>query len=214
MAKKILIAASLLAADLGKAEEEILSVHDEIDLVHFDVMDGHYVPNLEIGLSDVRETDTDLPKWVHLMIEHPERFVDSFIQAGADWITFHSEVTHEPTMLIEAIKEQNVRVGLALHPHQTVHEVEDLLSLVDHVMVMTVEPGKGGQKLMPEMLEKVSEIRQKFPDMDIAVDGGVNFDTIKTAASAGANVFVAGTAIFKAEDRKEACRKLREKATL
>lgn len=207
-----LIAPSILSADFSRLGEEIRAVEDAgCDWIHVDVMDGHFVPNLTIGPPVIRHIRkaTKLPFDVHLMIEEPIRIVKEFREAGADWITVHVEACHDVTKTLGEIRRLGARPGLSLRPKTPVTELEPYLAQVDLILVMTVEPGFGGQGFMPEMLQKVTSLRGRFGKL-ISVDGGINLETGRLAAREGADVFVAGSAIFSQPDRKAFIAKLRQ----
>lgn len=211
------VAPSILAADFGRLNEEIASVEPYADLIHVDVMDGHFVPNITIGAPVVRCIKTKLPLDLHLMIENPEKFVGDFVKAaatagsstGSDRIIFHSEACKDVVGLIGEIKELRARPGISIKPKTPVSDIKDVLDLVDEVLVMTVEPGFGGQEFMEDMLLKIRELRDLGFKGDIAVDGGINAETGKLCVEAGANILAAGSYIFRAEDRVKAIESLR-----
>ncbi|MBI4357865.1 MAG: ribulose-phosphate 3-epimerase [Candidatus Omnitrophica bacterium] len=209
--KQKLIAPSILSADFSRLAEEISEVDQAgCDWIHIDVMDGHFVPNLTLGppvIQWIRKA-TRLPLDVHLMIEEPIRHLEAFREAGADWITVHVEASKDVSATLKKIRHLGAKPGLSLRPKTSVSIVEPYLGLVDLVLVMTVEPGFGGQEFMPEMLEKVGALRPRFSGL-ISVDGGINLETAQNAAQKGADVFVAGSAIFKEANRKEVIQKLR-----
>ncbi|MBQ7225820.1 MAG: ribulose-phosphate 3-epimerase [Clostridia bacterium] len=197
------LAPSILAADLLNLGAEIKKIEDSgSKYVHFDVMDGVFVPNISFGmpvLSAVRSC-TDLTLDVHLMIVKPNKYFKELISLGADMLTFHLEAL-EHNEIIEAcefIHKEGKRVGISIKPNTPAEAVFPYLDMVDMVLVMTVEPGFGGQKFMTQMMEKVKAIRAKNATVDIQVDGGINNETIKVANEAGANIFVLGTGFFKA----------------
>jgi len=206
---KIKIAASILSADFGKLNEEIASIDDFVDLIHFDVMDGSFVPQITVGARVLKWLKSKHPFDVHLMIRSPENFVKEFADAGAGTLTVHAEACDDLESVLRAIKGVGVRAGVSISPNSSLKKIEHVLDLIDQVLVMTVEPGFGGQKFMPEMMEKVRELRAMKPDLDIEVDGGINAETARVAIEAGANILVAGSYIFGAKDRGEAVSKLR-----
>ncbi len=188
------------------------------DQVHVDVMDGHFVPNLSMGpiVVEALRRSTRLPLDVHLMITDPGRYVEAFVNAGADHVTFHVEVAGDPLRLARWLRERRVGAGLALNPETPVERVLGLVSSFDMILVMTVRPGFGGQSFLHENLEKVRAIRNLERDhppagraLDVEVDGGIDARTAALAREAGANVFVAGNAIFRADDPRTAVRELR-----
>lgn len=195
------IAPSLLAADFSALGREVSRVSGA-DMLHIDVMDGRFVPNLGISpqiVAHLRDK-TALPFDVHLMLEHPLPYVDIFRNAGADIITFHIECADDPARVLEAIQKSGAKAGLALKPATPVEAIFPYGESLRQVTVMTVEPGFGGQKLMPEPLQKISLLKDRFPKILAEVDGGVNRDTVSLCRSAGADILVAGTAVFHAED--------------
>ena len=215
--RAIQISPSILAGDFARLGEEVSRLKDAgADMVHVDVMDGHFVPNLTIGPAVVEaiKGETELPLDVHLMIENPERYVPEFAKAGADLITFHVEAADDPSEVAKQIKQEHgKKAGIALSPRTPAGAVTGLLGEVDLVLVMTVNPGFGGQKFMKAMMPKIQEIRQHLPDnVDLEVDGGLKVDTVGLAAAAGANVIVAGTAVFRSDDLAGVIRSLRKKA--
>ena len=210
---KLKIAPSLLAADFSRLASEIEKVEKAgADLLHLDVMDGHFVPNLTIGPVMVKAIRalSSLPLDVHLMITDPEKYLDNFAKAGSDILTIHVEATKGKTgALLSRIREMGLRSGLALSPETPLHAAKEYLSKTDMVLLMTVHPGFGGQKFIPDVLQKVEELRKNYAG-DIEVDGGIDSQTGKLAVAKGANVLVAGTYIFRSEDPKEAIRALRQ----
>lgn len=206
---KINIAPSILSADFGKLNEEIASVEPYVDMLHVDVMDGHFVPNITIGPPVVACIRTKLPLDLHLMIENPERYVEDFVKAGASSITVHQEACKHLHRVIQQIKSLGVKAAVSINPATPLEMIEEVLDDVDMVLVMSVNPGFGGQKFIDHVLAKVRELRKLKPDLDIQIDGGVNAETAKQCIEAGANILVAGSYIFGAKDRKAAIDSLR-----
>ena len=210
---KTIIAPSILSADFSELGNEILKVEKSgADWIHIDVMDGHFVPNITIGapvVKNIRKV-TKLPLDVHLMIENPEKYLDDFALAGSDIITFHYEAVKESDKLISKIKEKGIKAGISIKPKTPAKEIFPYLDKVDLVLVMTVEPGFGGQKFMNDCAAKIKEIRSNAPEkLIIEVDGGINKDTAKICKEYGVNALVAGNYIYKAEDIKAAIESLR-----
>lgn len=201
------IAPSILAADYANFASELKRIEEtSAEYVHIDIMDGQFVPNISFG-ADVVASMRKHSKLVfdcHLMVVNPERFVDAFAQAGADIMTVHAESTLHIHGALQKIKKAGMKAGVVINPGTPVSAIEPVLSLVDQVLIMTVNPGFGGQAFIPEMLEKVQKVAkirdEKDYDFDIEVDGGVDNKTIKACYQAGANVFVAGSYLFKASD--------------
>ena len=215
------IAPSILASDFSRLGEEIRAVEAAgADWIHIDVMDGHFVPNLTIGpgIVEAARRCTDLPLDVHLMIENPDRYVGDFASAGADTIGVHVEACPHLHRSIQTIKEAGVRACAVINPATPASAVEPILADVDQVLVMTVNPGFGGQKFIRSALSAVKQIRgwiqERDLDVDVEVDGGITADTIGEAAQAGANAFVAGTAVFGTDDYKAAIEALRQRSGL
>src|SRR3989338_4389542 len=209
--KKKWVAPSILSADFSRLGEEIREVSDAgCDSIHVDVMDGHFVPNLTIGPPVIRwiRKTTKLPLDVHLMIEEPIQYLKDFRSAGSDWITVHVEACKDVQATLDQIRNLGAKVGISLRPKTNVKAIEPYLKLVDLVLVMTVEPGFGGQEFMPDMLEKVRALRPQFSGL-ISVDGGINLETASQTAREGADIFVAGSSIFKESNRKNMIEKLR-----
>lgn len=202
--RNVLIAPSILAADFSRLGEEIKSVEEAgAEVLHVDVMDGHFVPNISIGppvVQAIRKT-TDLPFDVHLMIEHPEDFIVPFAEAGADHLTVHVEAACDAGDLIDLIRETGCSAGLVLKPATSVAAVEPWLDRIDLVLVMSVEPGFGGQSFMPKSLNKLTQLRRMIDrigrNIQLEVDGGIDERTAPEALAAGANMLVAGTSVFR-----------------
>ncbi|MEG1179594.1 MAG: ribulose-phosphate 3-epimerase [Oscillospiraceae bacterium] len=215
----IKISPSILSCDYSKMGEELNRMKDcGADWIHFDVMDGHFVPNLTIGVAVVSSLRkiSGIFFDVHLMISEPLKYIEPFAQAGADLITFHVEADSDIRQTIEAIKSAGCKAALSVKPKTPASEVFDYLDLIDMVLVMTVEPGFGGQSFMADMMPKVREIRNECNrrglKMEIQVDGGINENNISEAARAGANVFVSGSTIFSAKDSGQMIKMLKENA--
>ncbi len=202
-----MIAPSILSADFSRLGDEIAAVEAAgADWIHIDVMDGHFVPNITIGpvlVASIRKT-TRLPFDVHLMIENPERYVDDFAKAGADWITIHAEATAHLHRTIGLIREKGLKAGVSLNPATPLVQIEPILPDIDLLLIMTVNPGFGGQKFIERMLPKIAAarrmIREIAPEVLLEVDGGVTLKNIRTIADAGADVLVAGSAVFGSGD--------------
>jgi ribulose-phosphate 3-epimerase len=209
------IAPSILSADFGALAEDIAKIEAEADLLHVDVMDGHFVPNLTIGplVVEAVRRRTRVPLDVHLMIQNPERYIGAFAQAGAAYLTVHVEVCPHLHRTIQQIREAGVKPGVALNPSTSLHTVEHVLDQVDLVLLMSVNPGFGGQSFIPFVLQKIEELaqrlRQTAPRPELEVDGGVRIENCRAVADAGATILVAGSAIFGAPDPRAAIEKMR-----
>ncbi len=199
-----------MSADFGRLNEEIASVEPFSDIISVDVMDGHFVPNITVGMPVLRCIKTKLPIECHLMIEHPEKYIEEFVNAGASIVSVHFEAMGENTAaVLTRIRELGAKASLAIKPATEVIEIEKYLPLMDAAVVMSVEPGFGGQAFLPSAIEKVRRLRELKPELDIIVDGGINAETAKLVKEAGANVLVAGSYVFKAADRAAAIASLR-----
>lgn len=210
---KIKIAPSILGANYGDLNHYLQTLEPFSDMFHVDIMDGNFVPNLSIGAMVVDCIRTTIPLDCHLMINNPDKYISDFAKAGANIITIHSETSKNLQKDIELIHSFNCRAGISINPKTPVKKIEKILPLVDMVLIMSVEPGFGGQKFMAEVLPKIQEIREKYPNLDIEIDGGIDDKTAPLAKAVGANVFVAGSYILKSENPKEAADKLRKSVT-
>ena len=217
--RKCMIAPSILSADFSRLGEEIRAVEIAgADVIHIDVMDGHFVPNITIGplIVAAARRVTDLPLDVHLMIKEPDKYIPSFVAAGADWITVHVETCLHLQKTLSSIKEAGKKAGAVLNPATSLTTLDYVLEMVDVVMVMSVNPGFGGQSFIPSSLQKIRGLRvlldQVNPEAGIEVDGGVGPNTIGAIAEAGANIFVAGSAIYGQSDYRAVIAAMKQSA--
>ncbi len=211
------IAPSILSADFSRLGEEVRAVERAgADLIHVDVMDGHFVPNITIGpivVTGLKKL-TSLPLDVHLMIERPDRYIEAFAQAGSDWITIHAEVCPHLKRMIKKIRQLNVKPGVVLKPATPLKTLYPVLDDIDLVLIMSVNPGFGGQSFIPSTLKKIERLRkivdQNHYSLEIEVDGGIKVENIGEVSRVGGDIFVLGTGIFKTENYGETIRKLRQ----
>ena len=212
------IAPSILSADFARLAAEMAEVAGEVEMLHVDVMDGHYVPNITIGPPVVKSIRAATDRFLdcHLMICDPATYAPQFVDAGADSVTFHPEVEDDPAALIDRLHEQGAQVGVAVRPHQPLSLVTELLDRIDLLLVMTVQPGFGGQAFMDDVVPKIAEAHRWRVEHGAAwrleVDGGVGVDTIASTAAAGADTFVAGNAVYGRPDRAAAISEIMDAA--
>ena len=210
---KIIISPSILSADFANLERDIKRVEDAgADWIHVDVMDGHFVPNITIGVPVVKSIKkvTNLPLDVHLMIENPEKYIEPFVKAGADILTFHYEAVNDVSAIVDLIKSFGIKAGMSIKPKTSPDEILKYLEILDLFLVMTVEPGFGGQSFMEDCAEKIPVIKRHAPEnLIIQVDGGINAQTAKICTSYGANSLVAGNYIYKSGNIISAVQSLR-----
>ena len=205
--KKIQISPSILSADFSQLGNEIKKLSEAgADMIHVDVMDGHFVPNLTIGPPVIKDLKkySSIPFDVHLMISPVHQYIEAYAEAGADIITIHPEATNDLQSSIDKINKLNKKVGVSLNPDSKIDLIEKNLDQIDLVLIMSVNPGFGGQKFMPEVLDKIKNLvrirKERNLNFDIEIDGGINFDNCKLAIEAGANIIVSGTTIFKSNN--------------
>lgn len=212
-----LVSASILSADFGQLQAEVDSVIEAgCDLIHVDVMDGHFVPNITFGAPVMKMVDSSVPFDIHLMIENPENYISDFKDAlgrepKGDIITVHAEACRHLHRVVQMVRDAGFRVGVAINPATSLSSIEEIIDEVDMVLVMTVNPGYSGQKFIESALGKVRELRLEMPGLDIQVDGGVSSATAKACREAGANVLVSASYLFGSDDRAKAVEVLRGK---
>ena len=211
------LAPSILSADFARLGEEIKAVEEAgADYIHIDVMDGHFVPNITVGplVVETAKTITSLPLDVHLMIGDPDRYIKDFVQAGSDLLSVHVETCPHLQRTLNVIREQGAKAAVVLNPATPLTALEYILEEVDMVLLMTVNPGFGGQKFIPTMLPKIQKVRhlidEKNLPIELEVDGGINLQNISQVAQAGADVLVAGSAVFKSDDCRETIRLMKQ----
>lgn len=208
------IAPSILAADFSNLSASIQRVTG-VELLHLDVMDGQFVPNISFGqpVIDSLRDESDLYFDTHLMIERPERYLDDFAAAGSDRLTVHAEACEDPAATLEAIHDLGIDAGLAINPETSVESISEYLGAVDNVLVMSVQPGFGGQEFKPETVEKIARLAERPEDVEIEVDGGIDAETGARCAAAGAETFVIGSSLFGQDDVEAALAELQETLT-
>ena len=211
------ISPSLLSANFSNLEKDIKMLEEGgADLLHIDVMDGHFVPNITIGpvvVEAIKEV-TAIPLDVHLMISDPDYYVNAFIDAGADYLTIHSEATPHVHRVVQKIKSKGIKAGVSLNPHTPISVLENILDDIDLVLIMSVNPGFGGQSFIPHSLEKIKQLKQFLKEnnaghIETEVDGGIKLDNIKEVSDAGCDIFVSGSGIFNAENPKDVIGKMK-----
>jgi ribulose-phosphate 3-epimerase len=217
MSNSIKIAPSLLSADFSQLGEDIKMVEKGgAEVIHYDVMDGHFVPNLTIGplvLKDIRKCTT-LPIDVHLMIENPDQYIPDFAKAGADWISVHVETCPHLHRTIQLIKELDKKAGVVLNPHTPLSAIDEILPELDFVLIMSVNPGFGGQKLIPSCLEKIKNLKNILSErglshIQIEIDGGVKLENLQSVIDAGADIVVSGSGVFNSDDPMQMIQKMK-----
>lgn len=208
----IKIAPSILSADESKLQQEVEEIEPYAELIHVDVMDGKFVPPKTFKPKEIKAVKSKLIKDVHLMVDHPikDNFIEDYADAGAGIITIHEECKDDIKEAFKLIKSKKIKTAISINPPSKLETIKPYLNDVDMVLIMSVNPGYAGQKFIPEVLEKVKELRKLKPNLDIEIDGGINKETIKQAADAGASIFVAGSSIFKQKDRKKAIEELKK----
>jgi len=212
----IKIAPSILSADFSILADEVASLEKAgADYIHVDIMDGHFVPNITFGPGVVKalKRKTSVPLDVHLMIENPDQYIDAFVEAGADILTVHVEAATHLQRTLSTIRKKGVKAGISLNPATPVQHLDYVLDDIDLILIMTVNPGFGGQKFIPSMIRKIQQVRDLVEGMkhaiEIEVDGGITPDNVDAVIAAGANVIVAGSAVFHASDRRKVIQDLR-----
>lgn len=211
---KLKIAPSILSADKDKLQEEVNEIEPYSDLLHVDIMDGKFVPPTTFKAEEIKKIKSKVPKDVHLMVQHPikDNFIEDYADAGTDIITIHEECKDDIEEAFKLIKSKGIKTAISINPPTPLDKIKPYLDDVDMVLIMSVNPGYSGQKFIADVLPKIKELRALKPNLDIEIDGGVTKETIKQAVKAGANVIVAGSSIFKKEDKIKAIEELRTAA--
>lgn len=206
---KIKIAPSILSADFSNLQNDVDKIINA-DYVHIDVMDGHFVPNITFGHVVIKNIKTKLIKFVHLMVENPDNYIEDFAKAKIDIISFHPETTKNPKIIIQKIKKLGMKASLALNPDKPLSKIKPFLNDIDMVLIMSVFPGAAGQEFIPSVLETIKKLRKLKPNINIAVDGGINAITAKQVIKAGANVLISGSFIYKSKNPEKTIELLRK----
>jgi ribulose-phosphate 3-epimerase len=211
------ICPSILSADFSKLSSEIIEIESAgADIIHCDIMDGHFVPNITFGPDIIAKVNeiTELPLDVHLMIENADKYIEAFRASGADLISVHYENNKHLNKLVEKIKSLGARAGVVINPATNIFVLEDIIEYTDFVLVMSVNPGFGGQKFIPNSVDKIKKLKElaerKNKNCLIEIDGGISLDNIKTVSDAGADMFVCGASVFKAKDRKSVIKEMKK----
>jgi ribulose-phosphate 3-epimerase len=207
---KVQVSVSILGADYGDLNRFLKPFEPIVDSFHADIMDGQFVDNLTVGASVIRTIKTKKPIVCHLMVNHPDHYLEEFAEAGASAIIIHAEASENLGRDLKTIRKLGCEAGVSINPETPVYRIDSVLPIADLVLVMSVHPGHGGQAFMPEILPKISAIRSKYPEIDIAVDGGINDLTAPAVVKAGANILVAGSYLLKAKSPKTAAEALRK----
>ncbi len=208
--KKVLIAPSVLSADFGQLNAEIATIEPYADLIHLDVMDNHFVPNLTFGPPIIRFIKTKLPMDCHLMVEHPELYLDDLAKFGVSSVTVHLEACTHLHRVVSRIHELGMQAAVSINPGTAVESLKAILPYLDMVLVMSVNPGFGGQKFIDSAVEKIKWLKKARPDLLVEVDGGINAETAAVCRKAGADILVAGSYVFSAKDRRAAIASLKK----